>query len=91
MEFIIGLLGIIGLVALYFCFGIFVKFILAWWITVLGVPILIGVGFLMGWPGAIAVILGLAVLSHVNNKWHESELYLTLESKVDAVFYLSDT
>lgn len=91
MEFLVVLLGIIALVVLYFCFGIFVKFMLAWWILALGTPILIGIGFAMGWIGAFVAIFGFFALLNANNKWHESESYLALAKKVDAAFYLSDT
>jgi hypothetical protein len=91
VEFLLVLLGIIVLVVGYFCIGIFVKFLLAWWILAIGVPALLVIGFAFGWAGAIASIIGFAVLLNLNNHWHECELYLAIERKVDRTFYLSDT
>lgn len=91
MEFLLLVLGIILLVVGYFCFGILVKFLIAWWILALGVPVLIAMGLALGWVGAIIAIAGFIGLLGANNRWHECELYLALERKIDSVFYLSDT
>lgn len=91
MELLLVVLGIIALVIGYFCFGIFVKFLLAWWILAFGIPVLLAIGLALGWVGAIAAIVGLFLLIGANNRWHDSELYLALERKVDNAFYLSDT
>ena len=91
MELLLVALGIVALVVGYFCFGILVKFLLAWWILALGIPVLLAIGLALGWVGAIAAIAGFIGLLGANNRWHESELYLALERKVDGAFYLSDT
>lgn len=91
MEFLLLALGIIALVIGYFCFGIFVKFMLAWWILTLGIPVLLAIGLGLGWVGAVIAIFGFIALLGANNRWHECELYLALERKVDNAFYLSDT
>lgn len=91
MEFFWAVLGIVALVVAYFCFGIAVKFLLGWWILVLGTPVLFIVGIALGWIGTIVVIAGLITLIAANNRWHDSKLYLALEQKVDRAFYLSDT
>ena len=91
MEFLLLLLGIVVLVVGYFCLGIFVKFLLAWWILTLGIPIFLAVGIAFGWLGAIAAVVGLVALLVANNDWQGSELYLALERKVDRAFYFSDT
>ena len=91
MELLLVVLGIIALVVAYFCFGVVVKFFLAWWILAFGVPVLIAIGIALGWVGAVAAIAGFVALLGANNRWHDSELYLALERKVDGAFYLSDT
>lgn len=91
MELLLVVLGIIALVVAYFCFGVVVKFFLAWWILAFGVPVLIVIGIALGWVGAVAAIAGFVALLGANNRWHDSELYLALERKVDSAFYLSDT
>lgn len=84
-------LGVVALVVAYFCFGLVVKFFLAWWLLAFGVPVLMAIGITLGWVGAVAAIVGFVALLGANNRWHDSELYLVLERKVDSVFYLSDT
>ena len=91
MEFILILAGIIILVLGYFFLGIFIKFIVAWWMLILGSPLLLVIGFNLGWSGAIFAIFGLFVLMVMNDKWHNHKLYLSLERKIDKAFYLSDT
>ena len=91
MEFVIIVLGLAALITIYFCFGIFVKFMLAWWILVIGTPITIIVGFGFGWFGALIAIGGFLFLLDANNKWHSSERYTSMAKKVDKAFYLSDT
>lgn len=91
MEFILLIAGIITLVLGYFFLGILVKFFVAWWILILGSPLLLVIGFYLGWGGAILAILGLFLLMSANNKWHDHDLYLNLERKIDKAFYLSDT
>jgi len=91
MEILLVVLGIIALVVAYFCFGVVVKFFLAWWILAFGVPVLIAIGIALGWVGAITAIAGFFALLDANNRWHASEIYLALERKVDSAFYLSDT
>lgn len=91
MELLLVVLGIVALVVAYFCFGIIVKFFLAWWMLALGVPVLLAIGIALGWGGAVAAIAGFVALLGANNRWQGSELYLALERKVDSAFYLSDT
>lgn len=91
MEIFLVALGIVAIIAAYFCFGIVVKFALAWWILALGVPALLVIGITLGWIGAITAIIGFCALLSANNRWQDSELYLALERKVDSAFYLSDT
>ena len=91
MELLLVALGIVALVIGYFCLGILVKFLLAWWILAFGIPVLLVIGLAIGWVGAVAAIFGLFHLIRANNRWHDSELYLALERKVDNAFYLSDT
>ena len=90
MELLLLAVGIVVLVVGYFCFGILLKFLLAWWILTLGIPILLTIGLVLGWVGAIAAIVGFVVLLGANNRWHGSEFYLALERKVDKAFFLSD-
>lgn len=91
MELLLVVIGIVVLVAFYFCLGVVVKFFLAWWIVFFGVPILVAVGIALGWVGAVFAVAGFVVLLSANNRWHDSELYLDIERRVDSIFYLSDT
>lgn len=91
MELVIVLLGIIAIVALYFCLGVFIKFMLGWWMLALGTPILLVIGFTMGWIGAIVAVVGFIALLIANDEWHGSGSYVALAKKVDAAFYLADT
>ncbi len=48
MELLLVTLGIVVLVVGYFCFGILVKFLLAWWILTLGIPVLFTIDLALG-------------------------------------------
>jgi apolipoprotein N-acyltransferase len=91
MQFVLLIVGIIAAIAVYFSFGILVKFILGWWLLILAIPMLIIIGFALSWLGAILAVVGILYVINLNDKWHSSELYLSLEKKVDRAFYLSDT
>ena len=91
MAFFIIIAAIVSLVVAYFCLGILIKFIVAWGILAIGVPILIIFGISFGWLGAVGAILGFVFLLHANNEWHGNEKYLALEKKIDNAFNLSDT
>ncbi len=90
MEFIAIVGGLLLLVVAYFCFGIVVKFFVAWWPLIVGWPILLVVGFAFGWIGAIVAVVGFAILLGANNRWQGSTLYAELERKIDKAFYFSD-
>ena len=91
MEFLIFVAAIVFLVVAYFCLGILLKFIVAWGILAIGVPILVMFGIFFGWLGAVGSVLGFIFLLHANNQWHQNESYLSLERKIDKAFNLSDT
>jgi len=91
MELFLVILIVIALFVGYFCLGIFVKFIVGWWILTFGTPMLLIIGLGFGWFGAIVAISGFIVLLFINNRWHDTEFYLSLERKIDKAFYLSDT
>ncbi|MBK8674832.1 MAG: hypothetical protein IPN27_00140 [Cellvibrionales bacterium] len=91
MEFLVVIAAIVGLVCAYFCLGILLKFIVAWGILAVGIPILIVFGVLFGWAGAAVSVVGFIFLLHINNQWHSNDVYLALEKKIDRAFNLSDT
>lgn len=91
MTFILIVLAIAALVIGYFCLGILLKFMWAWWPAVFGVPVLLAVGFAFGWIGALIAIGGLFGLLSASNNWHGTSLYLEVERRIDGLFYLSDT
>jgi hypothetical protein len=91
MEFVLIVGGLLLLVAAYFLIGALTKFLLGWWIMLLGVPILAIVGLVLGWTGAIVALAGFCLLLIANNHWQGCGLYLWLEQKVDKAFYFSDT
>lgn len=90
MQFILLIAGIIVLVIAYFSFGAVAKFFLGWWILVIAIPALLIVGIALSWIGAIIAIFGILYAIKINNKWHASELYLSLEKRIDKAFYFSD-
>lgn len=91
MEFLLVALGLLVLVAAYFCLGIFIKFMLEWWILALGVPLLLVVALTLGWVGAAIAVIGFVILLNLNSWWQGTGIYLAIERKVDGAFYLSDT
>lgn len=91
MELLLIIGAVIALAVLYFCFGIALKFLVAWWILLLGTPALIGIGLAYGWVGAVVAIVGFFFLVQANNSWSGSAAYLKIEKYVDKAFYLADT
>jgi len=91
MHFVLVVAGLMLLLVGYFCLGMIAKFFLGWWIIAFGFPILLIVGFTMGWIGAIVAVVGLLVLTSLNNWWQGCALYMKLERWVDRAFYFSDT
>ena len=88
---LIAIIGIvIALIFLYFCFGILLKFLIAWWIILAGTPILFVVAILFGWVGAIIAIGGFIFLLRLNNTWGGSEIYFKIERVIDKAFNLGD-
>ena len=80
---------LVGLVLVYFVFGIALKFFIAWWILLLGAPVLLGIGLTYDWPGAIFAIGGFSILIRANNSWSGSTTYLKIENYVDVIFHLT--
>jgi len=91
MELLVVLAGIAGLVLLYFCLGIVLKFIWGWWISIVAVLFCVYVGLTYGWGGAIGGVLGFCVALAANNEWHDTKLYLLVCDKLDQWFYFKDT
>lgn len=91
MEIVTILGGIVGLIVLYFCLGLVLRFLWGWWILAVSVPVCIVVGFALGWLGAIGAIVGFCVALYANNEWHSSTLFLSVANKIDKAFYFSDT
>lgn len=90
MELILLIAGILVALVLYFCFGIALKFLVSWWILLLGTPVLIGVGFLGGCIGAVVALVGFGLLLHANNSWSGSQAYRRIEKQLDKAFCLGD-
>jgi hypothetical protein len=90
--YIIAIIGIIILlVALYFLFGIILKFLLGWSFLMLSIVTAIVVyfwlgGFLGGIIGIVVFVIGLGG----TNEWHSSSVYLNIEGKIEKRFHLND-
>ncbi len=91
MEFVLIVAGALILIVAYFCIGIFAKFVLGWWMMIVGLPVLAVAAFAFGWIGAVAALLGFFALLSANNTWQGSTLYITIEHKIDRAFYYGDT
>lgn len=90
MEFALIALVVVLLVAAYFFLGVLLKFILGWWILVLGIPALIMIAFTQGWVGAATAFIGFFVLLYTNNHWQGTSIYVALERVIDRIFSLAD-
>jgi len=90
MEFASIVLIIIGLILLYFFFGIFIKFLWGWLpLIIVGIA---GFGLILaGGVGnaVIAIILFIVALVLTNN-WQGSDIYFDIEDKIDSMFYFKD-
>jgi hypothetical protein len=91
MELLAIIGGLIALIALYFCFGIVLRFLWGWWILAVGIPVCIVVGIAFGLVGAILAIVGFVFALYANNEWHDSTIFLTVSNKIDKAFYFNDT
>ena len=91
MEFLYGTLCLIVLVFCYFFIGIILKFIVGWWILIVGIPITIYLGFKYGLIGSIVALFSLGIFLGLNNLWHDCRLFLYFEKVLDKIFYMSDT
>jgi hypothetical protein len=90
MDIILIILCLIGLVILYFIFGILLKFFLAWLPIIIISPIIIILGFKGGIINAFIAIILFVISIGLNNCWQGSEFYLNLENKIDKLFYFKD-
>jgi uncharacterized membrane protein (DUF485 family) len=90
MDIILIILCLIGLVILYFIFGILLKFFLAWLPIIIISPIIIILGFKGGIINAFIAIILFVISIELNNCWQGSEFYLNLENKIDKLFYFKD-
>ena len=91
MEFLFGTLCLIALVFCYFFLGILLKFIVGWWLLILGSPIAIFFGFKYGLIGSVIALLSFCILLGLTNAWQDCRLFLFLEKVLDRIFNLSDT
>ncbi|MGH8273021.1 MAG: hypothetical protein ACRES9_02010 [Gammaproteobacteria bacterium] len=91
MEFLVVIGGIVAAVALYFFFGIALRFLWGWGILVFATPACVFFCFAFGWWGAIVGIIAFFAALWATNEWHDSSLFLTVGAKIDKVFYLGDT
>ena len=91
MELLAVIGIIIGLVVLYFCLGIALKFIWGWWILVIATPSCVYIGVAYGWWGAIGGVVGFCIALAANNEWHDSKPYLAVSARIDKGFYFKDT
>ncbi|OTE95774.1 hypothetical protein BCS42_11960 [Crenothrix sp. D3] len=90
MEFLFGTLCLIALVVCYFFLGIFLKFILSWWLLILGLPIAIFFGFKYGLIGSVIALFSFCMLLSLNNTWQDCRFFLFLEKVLDRIFNFSD-
>jgi len=88
---IINIIGIIiGLLILYFFFGILIKFLWGW------IPLIIGgiIGLILGLAGGITnavIAIVIFILSLIlTNNWQGNNLYFKIEEKIDSMFYFKD-
>lgn len=91
MEFFLIIAAIIGLVIFYFLFGAIIKFLWGWMPLCVGGLLGLGIGlfggnFLYGSLGVIIVIVSLVV----TNSWQDTNIYLSIEEKLDKIFYFKD-
>ncbi len=90
MDLLNVIFVIIGLVMIYFLFGIIIKFILGW------LPLIIGciIGVAIGLQGGIGIaIIGIVVFIIsllITNNWQGSNLYFSIEEKIENIFYFKD-
>lgn len=81
---------IIGLILLYFFFGILIKFLWGWLPLIIGGIVGLGLGLAGGVTNAvIAIILFITALVLTNN-WQGSDVYFDIEEKIDSMFYFKD-
>lgn len=90
MELFAIISAIALVVILYFFFGMLVKLIWGWLPLAVGLLIGITIGVLGGWSGAaIGFIIILASILGTDS-WHGTDLFLTVEEKIEKRFYLND-
>lgn len=90
MELVAIIIGTVGLIVLYFAFGVVLKFLWGWWILLLATPACLVVGFLYGWGGAIGALVAFFISISLNNSWHSNRAYLAVTASLDRAFHFED-
>lgn len=85
-----ALLLLVFALIVYFLFGIALKFFIGWFPLIIGIPPLLIYGLSSGLFSGLIVLAIISVLIHLTNEWHNSDIYLKLESSIDKRFNLSD-
>jgi len=90
MEIISIIAIIVILLLLYFFFGVLIKFLWGWLPLVIGIIFSLGFGLVGGITNAIIAIIIFIVSLVSTNSWQGSNLYFSIEEKIDSMFYFKD-
>jgi hypothetical protein len=90
MQLVLLTIAILGAIFAYFAVGIALRWFLEWWILAISTPILIAVGILFGWAGAVVALIGFPLALFTNNAWHSSNIYFRISDRLNKRFYFED-
>ena len=90
MELVLLAIAILGAIFAYFAVGIALRWFLEWWILAISTPILIAVGILIGWAGAVVALIGFFLALSANNAWHSSSTYFRISDRLNKRFSFED-
>jgi len=90
MDILNVILIIIGLLILYFSFGILIKFLWGWLPLVIGGIISLVLGLAGGMTNAVIAIVIFVISLVLTNNWQGSDFYFKIEEKIDSMFYFKD-
>jgi hypothetical protein len=90
MQLVLLAITILGAIFAYFAAGIAFRWFLEWWILAISTPILIAVGILFGWAGALVALIGFPLALSANNAWHSSNTYFRISDRLNKLFYFED-
>jgi hypothetical protein len=90
MEIVSIILIIIGVLLSYFFFGILIKFLWGWLPLVAGGLLSLGLIIFGGITNAVIAIILFVVSLVLTNNWQGSDLYFTIEERIDSMFYFKD-